>query len=169
MKAEEIKMLLEAFDASSVAEMELETDGERLSLKKNAACVQGVIPAAVPAGIESAASAAVPVTATAVENAMQAIAVSQPVENAPADQTEATAAGEAVGAPLAGIFYRAASPEAEPYVSVGQKVKKGETIGLIEAMKIINEIPAPCDGVVVEIAAENGAFVQYDETLMRIE
>ena len=73
-----------------------------------------------------------------------------------------------VKAPLAGIFYRSSSPDAKPYVEIGQEVKKGETIGLIEAMKVMNEIPAPCDGVIGNILAENEAFVGYEELLMEI-
>ena len=75
----------------------------------------------------------------------------------------------AVKAPLAGIFYRASKPGEKPYVEVGQAVKKGDIVGLVEAMKMMNEIPAPYDGVVREIRVEDAAFAEYDAVLMTIE
>ena len=74
----------------------------------------------------------------------------------------------AVRAPLAGIFYRAAGPGQKPYVEEGQSVKKGDIVGLVEAMKMMNEIPSPCDGIVREIRAEDAAFTGYDAVLMTI-
>lgn len=74
----------------------------------------------------------------------------------------------AVRAPLAGIFYRAAGPGQKPYVEEGQSVKKGDIVGLVEAMKMMNEIPSPCDGIVCEIRAEDAAFTGYDAVLMTI-
>ncbi len=72
-------------------------------------------------------------------------------------------------APLAGIFYRAPAPGEAPYVTKGSSVKKGETVGLLEAMKIINEVTAPCDGIVLDIPARDGDVVEYDSVLMRFE
>ncbi len=74
----------------------------------------------------------------------------------------------AVRAPLAGIFYRAAGPGQKPYVEEGQSVKKGDIVGLVEAMKMMNEIPSPCDGIIREIRAEDAAFTGYDAVLMTI-
>ena len=85
------------------------------------------------------------------------------------ESAEEKKAGRAVKAPLVGTFYAAPEPGAESYVREGQEVKKGEMIGLIEAMKIMNEIPAPCAGRVTKILAENGDFVAYDQVLLYIE
>jgi acetyl-CoA carboxylase biotin carboxyl carrier protein len=74
-----------------------------------------------------------------------------------------------VKAPLAGVFYRASKPGEAPFVREGQQVKKGETLGLMEAMKMINEIPSPCDGIIRSIEAEDGTFAEYNAVLMRIE
>ena len=74
-----------------------------------------------------------------------------------------------VKAPLVGTFYRAASPESKPFVSVGDRVSKGQTVCLIEAMKMMNEISAPADGEVVEIIAQNGDIVAFDTPLLRIK
>ena len=100
-----------------------------------------------------------PATPTVSDSIKTAARSSVPVSDAVLTQ---------VKAPLAGIFYRSSSPDAKPYVEIGQEVKKGETIGLIEAMKVMNEIPAPCDGVIGNILAENEAFVGYGELLMEI-
>ena len=72
-------------------------------------------------------------------------------------------------APLAGIFYRASKPGEKPFVEEGQRVKKGDIVGLVEAMKMMNEIPSPCDGVVREIRVGDAAFAEYDAVLMTIE
>ena len=74
-----------------------------------------------------------------------------------------------VKAPIAGTFYRASKPGEKPYVEEGQKVKKGDIVGLVEAMKMMNEIPAPCDGTVREIKAGDATFTEYDAVLLTIE
>lgn len=74
-----------------------------------------------------------------------------------------------VKAPLAGVFYRASKPGAKPFVEEGQEVKKGDIVGLVEAMKMMNEIPAPCDGIVHEIQAEDAKYSEYDAVLMTLE
>ena len=74
-----------------------------------------------------------------------------------------------VKSPIVGVFYGASSPESDPYVTVGKTVKKGDIICIIEAMKVMNEIKAPCDGTVTSILVENEALVEYDQALMVIE
>ncbi|MFU0825021.1 acetyl-CoA carboxylase biotin carboxyl carrier protein [Clostridium sp.] len=75
---------------------------------------------------------------------------------------------EVVTSPLVGTFYRASSPESEPYVEVGSNVKKGDVLCIIEAMKLMNEIEANVDGEIVEIMAQNGEMVEYGESLFKI-
>lgn len=104
------------------------------------------------------AAMAAPIAATAVA------APSEPAAAAvPADDPQL------VRAPLVGTLYLSPAPDAETFVSVGKRVEKGETICIIEAMKIMNEIPAPYSGTVREIIAKNGAVVGYDDVLMRLE
>ncbi|MCR4749205.1 MAG: acetyl-CoA carboxylase, biotin carboxyl carrier protein [Lachnospiraceae bacterium] len=74
-----------------------------------------------------------------------------------------------IKAPLTGTFYMAPSPDADPYVEVGKSVKKGDVIGLIEAMKLMNELKADGDGKIVEIMAQDGHLVEYDRPLIRID
>lgn len=154
MTIQEIKALMQLFSDSAIAELEVSDPESRLMLKKAVAAPAergGVqiektnsnpAPAEMAAGQDSAAPETVP----------------------GAGDTALTD----VKAPLAGVFYRAASPESPPYVMAGQTVKKGDAIGLIEAMKVMNEITAPADGVIAEIRAENESFVSYDEVLMQI-
>ena len=91
--------------------------------------------------------------------------------SAPADETaQAPAfAGVEVKAPLVGTYYAASNPEAEPYVSVGDKVKKGDIVCIIEAMKNLNEIEAPVSGTVSAIYAQNGQLLEYNQTILTIE
>ncbi len=71
--------------------------------------------------------------------------------------------------PIAGVFYRTASPEGEPLVEVGDEVEHGDTVGLVEAMKLFNEVPSPARGVVASILVDNEQSVEEDQTLMIIE
>lgn len=89
------------------------------------------------------------------------------IEDKQIKQEQAT--GTAVKSPIVGVFYSASSPESEPYVTVGKNVKKGDIVCIIEAMKVMNEIKAPCDGTVTSILVENEALVEYDQALMVIK
>ena len=75
--------------------------------------------------------------------------------------------GPCVTAPLVGTFYTAPQPGAEPFVRPGQKVKKGQTVGLLEAMKMMSEVQAPCDCVIEEVLAQDGTLVSFGEPLVR--
>lgn len=91
-----------------------------------------------------------------------------PVQSAPNVQMpKPEAEGKTINAPLVGTYYCAPSPEAEAFVVVGQSVKKGETICLIEAMKMMSEVPAPCDCVVEQLLQENGTLLAYDAPILR--
>lgn len=73
-----------------------------------------------------------------------------------------------IKSPMVGIFYGAGSPEAEPFVKVGSKIKKGDILCVLEAMKVMNEITAEFDGEIVDICVQNGDFVEYSQTLFKI-
>lgn len=75
--------------------------------------------------------------------------------------------GKTINAPLVGTYYGAPSPDAPPFVTVGQLMKKGEPICLIEAMKMMSEVPAPCDCVIEELLQEDGALLAYDAPILR--
>ncbi|EJN93284.1 acetyl-CoA carboxylase biotin carboxyl carrier protein [Streptococcus ratti] len=156
MNISEIKDLMSQFDSSSLREFSYNNNGEALVFSKN----------------ESAAA----VSAAAIEAAVPAAAVSTPAPqpqaaevSAPlADQAEVTAEGDIVESPLVGVAYLAPAPDKPAFVSVGDQVKKGQTLLIIEAMKVMNEVPAPKDGTVTEILVANEEVVEFGKGLVRI-
>ncbi len=108
-----------------------------------------------------------------METAAQPKAVAATLKQEIAQEVTPAPVGNAnvtdVKAPLVGTFYAAPSPDAAPYVSVGQKVKKGDVLCIVEAMKNMNEIECPCDGTVVDILASNGELVEFNQVLIQIE
>ena len=150
MELKEEKELLKAFDESGSAYMEIEQDGTKIKLKKPSETIQTVSQVvAAPQMMEQT-----PVT-------------TQPTEATPAAATEQLD-GEQVLAPLVGVFYAAPSPEEPAYVQVGDKVKQGQVICLIEAMKMMSEITSPRDGVVKQIYVKNQDVVGFEEPLFLI-
>lgn len=149
-----LEMLTQA-QGTGVSSFEFEYEG--LKIKGN---YSGVISGAnVP--VEFAA--AVPMAPKATTAMQHEIAQ----EVAPASAISANVTE--VKAPLVGTFYAAPSPDAAPYVSVGQKVQKGDVLCIVEAMKNMNEIECPCDGTVVDILASNGELVEFNQVLIQIE
>ena len=159
MELEQIMQLIDKLEHSSLAELEYCSGDERLSLKKAKPPYPPPMPWAGPTGF--AAPAGVPFSPAPATN---------PAPSAP---TDAKPVPEAVGllvkAPLVGTFYRASSPDAPPFVQPGDRIKKGQTLCLIEAMKMMNEITSPADGVVEDILVENGEIVAFDTPLVRIK
>jgi acetyl-CoA carboxylase biotin carboxyl carrier protein len=96
------------------------------------------------------------------------VPVAVPSPTAP-ELAPATHDGHPVKSPMVGTFYRTPSPDAKPFVEVGQSVKEGQIICIIEAMKLMNEINAECDGEVVKVYVENGQAVQYGERLFALK
>lgn len=132
-----------------------EPDGTAVELERASAAQ----PVAVPMPMPSAMAA--PVAAPAA----------MPVAPEPAAQTPAAAPepkGTEVTAPMVGVFYAAPAPGDEPFVRVGSKVKAGETLCIIEAMKVLNEVTAEADGEVLEICVTDGDLVEFGSCLMRI-
>ena len=120
------------------------------------------MPPAMPAGWPAAAMPAAPAApATPAAPAAEPVATPAPAAAPKPGATE-------VCAPMVGVFYVAPSPGAEPFVRVGSKVKKGETLCILEAMKLMNEVVAECDGEVAEICAADGELVEYGRVLFRI-
>lgn len=155
MELEQITALLAAFDQSTAVRLRWKSGDEQLTLEKAEAFPAPVVPAAVAAA--PVAAAAVPAPAAAAAAPAQAPA-------APAAQEE----GEAITAPLVGTFYAASAPDKAPFVAVGDKVKAGQTVCLLEAMKMISEVPAPFDCVIEEVVAENGQLAAFGDVLFRV-
>ena len=139
---DEIKELIALLEGSSLSVLEVKDDDKKVRLEK--------------AQTTAAAPAAVTVNAA-------------PVQAAPAPAAEVEDDGKTISAPIVGVFYAAPSPESEPYVHVGQKVKKGDVVCIIEAMKCMNEIQAEEDGEIAAVLATNGELVEYNQPLFAIK
>ena len=144
--------LMDALASKKLGEVAIELEGVKIKIK--AAAPAPVIAAAPSAAAAPAASAA-PAAAAAAET-----------DTAPAADLPA---GTQVKSPLVGTFYSAPSPDEPPFVLVGQEVKEGDTLCIIEAMKVMNEIKAPCSGKVVRIMVQPGDMVEYNQLLCIIE
>lgn len=162
MNLNEIKDLMAQFDQSSLREFSYKNGTDELQFSKNEARMASEAPAQVaPVPTAVAASPVVSAPSTPVERA---------VEEAPAPaETTVAPEGDVVESPLVGVAYLAAGPDKPAFVTVGDSVKKGQTLVIIEAMKVMNEIPAPKDGVVTEILVSNEEMVEFGKGLVRIK
>ncbi|EMG35223.1 acetyl-CoA carboxylase biotin carboxyl carrier protein [Streptococcus oralis] len=162
MNLNEIKDLMAQFDQSSLREFSYKNGTDELQFSKNEARMVSEVPAQVaPVPTAVAASPVVSAPSTPVES---------PVKEAPAPaETTVAPEGDVVESPLVGVAYLAAGPDKPAFVTVGDSVKKGQTLVIIEAMKVMNEIPAPKDGVVTEILVSNEEMVEFGKGLVRIK
>ena len=166
MNISEIKDLLAQFDASTLREFSYKNNGEELNLSKNQTSSVAATPVA-PA-VEVAATPQTPVVAPVVEAPATPAVAAEPVA-APAAAPAQEAEGDVVESPLVGVAYLSPAPDKPAFVSVGDKVTKGQTLLIIEAMKVMNEVPAPKDGVVTEILVTNEEMVEFGKGLVRIK
>jgi acetyl-CoA carboxylase biotin carboxyl carrier protein len=150
MSVEEIKVLIELFERSSLTELTLERGGTRLILKRDR-------PAPAPAGASAASS-----------HVASAPAEEASAEPGPEAEAELPA-GYVVRSPIVGTFYRRPSPDEEPYVEVGDEVRAGDVVCIVEAMKVMNEVRTEKSGVVKEILVEDATPVEYGQPLIVIE
>ena len=142
MKNQDVYDLMDRFEKSGIARMKFESGDTSLELEKTVA-----VSAAVTAA--PAAPAAAPAS------------VDAPVQEADP--------GLYIKAPMVGTFYVASSPDAQPYVNPGDAVRAGDTVCMLEAMKMMSEIPAPCDCEITAVLKENGALVSFGEPLFRYQ
>ncbi len=153
-----VEKLIRSMDESSLDSIEIERGGTRIRLAKSppvAAAVMGPAPAPV------APAPVAPAPAPAPGNPLPEAAPPTP-----------PAAGEdwiEVTSPMVGTFYRAPSPGSDPFTDVGQRISRGQTLCIIEAMKLMNELEAEVEGTVREILVENGEPVEYGQVLFRVE
>jgi len=148
MDLRKLKTLIELVESSGIAELEIEEGEERVRITRSVAANSMstvVVPTAMPS------------------NATLPAAVLAPPPAAPAE-----AEGHQVKSPMVGTFYRAASPGAKPFVEVGDTVQVGDTLCIIEAMKLMNEIESDKSGVVKQVLAENGQPVEFGQPLVVI-
>jgi acetyl-CoA carboxylase biotin carboxyl carrier protein len=146
---DEIRKLVSFLEEKNLSVFELEVEGFKIKIGRNAPTPAA--PAAVPA---TPGAQAPPETAAAAEARIQA--------------AEAAKGHHLIHSPMVGTFYRAPDPTSAPFVDIGDTVKKGETLCIIEAMKLMNEIEADVDGTIVEIYGENAKPVEYGQKLFAI-
>ena len=168
MKVEQILQLIDAVSASELTEFKYENDGVKLSLKKTTGKEVTVIPAA-PVAPAPIPAAPIPMAAPAPTPAATPAAASVgAAETASAAETPAAPAGNVVKSPLVGTFYAAPAEDAAPFVKVGDSVKEGQVLAIVEAMKLMNEIESDFSGTVTEILVENGQVVEFGQPLFVI-
>lgn len=162
MNINEIKDLMAQFDQSSLREFSYKNQSDELTFSKNEGQVAVPTASAAPiaAPLQAASSPVIEPTPQAAPSAEP-----EPASEVPAPATE----GDVVESPLVGVAYLAAGPDKPPFVSVGDQVKKGQTLMIIEAMKVMNEVPAPKDGLVTEILVQNEEMVEFGKGLVRIK
>jgi len=151
MDLRKLKTLIDLVSDSNVSELEITEPEGKVRIVKGpvGAPMVAVAPGVAPAPLATAAAPAAPVVLAQAE--------------------QAEAAGHVVKSPMVGTYYASASPEAKPFVQVGSVVKEGETICIIEAMKILNEIEADKSGTITRILVDNGQAVEYGQPLFHIE
>lgn len=166
MDQQSIKALIELVDKSNIGEVKIEQGNFKLTIRHKDYNPKGIVhttvasaPVAVaPAPV--AVSAPAPQTAPATES-KETASVSSPSED--------TSKYLTVKSPMIGTFYRSPSPDQDPYVKVGDVVKKGDVLGIIEAMKLFNEIESEFSGTIVKVLVDNTTAIEYDQALFLID
>lgn len=139
MTNQELKDLLASFEGSSLSKLKLSTQEFTIEMERAVAAPAASAAPAIPAAVA-----------------------------APAAPAAAEPEGETVNAPMVGTFYAASAPEQPPFVQVGDRVRKGQPVCLLEAMKMMSEIPAPMDCVIEEVLMDNGSLAGFDAPLFRV-
>ncbi len=154
-----LEKVVKLFDDSTLTELEIEEEGTQIRLARKGE------PAPAPmAYYQPQMSYGAPMAAPAATTVSAPAAPSEAVTS-----TASSAKTHDVKSPIVGTFYRAPSPDADPYIQVGQRIESGTTLCIIEAMKLMNEIESDATGKVVKILVENGQPVEYGQTLVVIE
>mgnify|MGYP001792339386 CR=1 FL=1 len=160
MKTKEIRDLIDFISQSGLNEVKIETEELKLSIKRDPEVKTQVVESSVVSTPTIQASTAPPAPAPASTPAPA-------VESAPAP------AGDdkyvQIKSPMIGTFYRSANPDSPAFVNVGDKVEKGQTVCIVEAMKLFNEIESEVSGTIVKVIAENASPVEYDQVLFLVD
>jgi acetyl-CoA carboxylase biotin carboxyl carrier protein len=153
MDIRKVKKLIELLDESGIAEIEITEGEDSVRISRH------------PQGVMAAA----PLSAAPVVAAPPAVATPAAPVPAPAAPAEAEEEGQAVTAPMVGTFYSAPSPGAPPFVQVGDRVNEGDTLCIVEAMKMMNPIEAEVTGIIKSIRVQNGEPVEYGQILFVVD
>ena len=146
MDIKHITALLQEFDTSTLSKLKITSDAFSIELEKNIGTVTAPVMMAAPMAVSST-----------------------PVAVAPAVVTAPAVVGDSILSPMVGTFYSAPSPDSAPFVKVGDRVKKGQVVAILEAMKIMNELEAEFDCEILEILKSDGQAVEYDMPLYTVK
>ena len=160
MKAKEIRELIDFISSSGLDEVNIETQEFKISVKKNTPVVATEVPVV-------AAAAPVPAAVQVAEAAAPAAPSAAPVAEPAKDDAKSNYIE--IKSPMIGTFYNSPNPEAEAFVKVGDSVKVGQTVCIVEAMKLFNEIESEYSGKIVEILVDNSSPVEFDQPLFLID
>ena len=167
MEIKDIIQLMEAAAKNGLTSFELEEGDWKLSMKREKKLVSAAVPAA-EAGARSAAASGILSAASSGMSAVYGQNAGNLAANPASMEASGVSSDQVVTCPLVGTFYSAPSPDAEDFVKVGDTVKKGQVLGIVEAMKLMNEIESDYDGVVEAILVKDGETVEYGQPLFRI-
>ena len=165
MEINDILKLIEAVSEHGLTSFVLEENGSKISMKKEK---EVITVTAAPAVIAPAAADARDISGTAPSGPAGYLAPAVSAAGTEMSRSESIGSDKVVTSPLVGTFYNAASPDSDAFVSVGDTVKKGQVLGIIEAMKLMNEIESEYDGVVEAVLVNNEEVVEYGQPLFRI-
>ena len=172
MTFQEIQELVKLLNKSNLAEFKMEDGDFKLSIRtalyaetKSTQVISAPIPLAAPATGSPAPASTVPIAAPAPA----ATPAEKPAGTAPKAEPSAGQGYLEIKSPMVGTFYRSANPEKPSYVEIGQKVKKGDVVCIIEAMKLFNEIESEVSGTIVKAMIDNAQPVEYDQVLFLVE
>lgn len=164
MEYKQIQELIKTINKSNISELTIEEGDFKITIKQEASQPQYVTMAAAPAPVHHVAPQIAAPAAAAPAPATSAAAPSAPAAAAPASGTATT-----IKSPMIGTFYRSPSPDKPVFVNVGDEVKVGQVLCIIEAMKLFNEIECEVSGTVVKVLADDSSPVEYDQPLFLIE
>ena len=167
MEIKDIIQLMEAAAKNGLTSFELEEGDWKLSMKREKKLVSAAVPAA-EAGAQYAAASGILSAASSGMSAVYGQNAGNLAANPASMEASGVSSDQVVTCPLVGTFYSAPSPDAEDFVKVGDTVKKGQVLGIVEAMKLMNEIESDYDGVVEAILVKDGETVEYGQPLFRI-
>jgi acetyl-CoA carboxylase biotin carboxyl carrier protein len=162
MNPETIKALLDAFESSDWQEMTITIGADRLHVSRDPS-TNGALPAPAPPAVATAPAEPPPASPAAEAPPAAASAPAAPAA-APAD-----AVGTVIASPSVGLFWRAPSPSSPPFVEVGARVSAGDTVGIVEVMKLMNHVVAPVGGSVTAIHVANGDMVEFGQPLVVVD
>jgi len=166
MKTKEIRDLIEFIAGTGLNEVNIETEELKISVKRQPDVTTNVVDTGLPSAPLKTQVASYEVAPASAQNSLN----DEPVDSPSQENRHANSANLVeIKSPMIGTFYRAANPESEPFVSIGDTVSTGQTVCIVEAMKLFNEIESEINGKIVEFLVEDATPVEYDQPLFLVD